>query len=99
MKNKFKKQYLIDILNPNKSFLYESSNIMHSHPENTLQVGETGSVILKANPSTGYMWHYKIEDDLSSDPFMGKLSGWYDMTLFLTASDLSSLKEIKDLRY
>lgn len=45
------------------SYLYNQPAVLLPAPaDNTLAMGETGKVILKGNPTTGYTWHVKIED-------------------------------------
>jgi predicted secreted protein len=58
---------LQDMLAPEFGFLnaklLEPSNTENSSIPNSLNVGETGRVVLKGNPTTGYTWHYTIEDN------------------------------------
>lgn len=54
---------LKDMLKPDLSFLSDESKLIESSgTPNSLDVGETGKIILKGNPTTGYTWHYTIEN-------------------------------------
>ncbi|BAF60542.1 predicted secreted protein [Pelotomaculum thermopropionicum SI] len=54
---------LKDMLKPDFSFLAGGAKLLEaSGTPNTLDTGETGRVILKGNSTTGYTWHYTIEN-------------------------------------
>ena len=52
-----------DLLNPDLSFLCRTVKTLSAGAKNTLSTGDTGSVTLKGNPTTGYTWQYKISDE------------------------------------
>lgn len=52
------------MLSPKFSFLYDSNKLLKANSAiNSMNVGDIGCVILKGNPTTGYTWHYIIEDN------------------------------------
>ncbi|NLI13986.1 MAG: DUF4163 domain-containing protein [Peptococcaceae bacterium] len=54
---------LKDMLKPDFSFLLDGAKLLEaSGTQNSLNIGETGRVILRGNPTTGYTWHYTIEN-------------------------------------
>jgi len=54
---------LKEMLKPDFSFLLDGAKLLEaSGAPNSLNIGETGRVILKGNPTTGYAWHYTIEN-------------------------------------
>ncbi len=54
---------LKDMLKPGFSFLVRGSKLIEaSGTPNQLNVGETGRVVLKGNPATGYAWHYTVQN-------------------------------------
>lgn len=54
---------LKDMLNTQYSFLSDSTKVLDSKDSNVLNIGQNGKVVLKGNPTTGYTWHYTIEDN------------------------------------
>lgn len=54
---------LKDVLDPSLSFLCGTEKALSSDTKNQLNTGDTGSVTLKGNPTTGYTWQYKIQDE------------------------------------
>ena len=55
---------LKDMLKPDFSFLNDESKLLEAAgAPNSLTVGETGRVVLGRNPTTGFTWHYAVEND------------------------------------
>ncbi len=54
---------LKDMLVPSLSFLCRTEKALSSGVKNQLNTGDIGSVSLKGNPTTGYTWQYKIQDE------------------------------------
>lgn len=54
---------LKEMLNPDFSFLYDTPKQLEPKTDNILNIGQMGRVILNGNPTTGYTWHYKIENE------------------------------------
>ena len=54
---------LKDVLVPDLSFLSGAEKTLSAGAKNTLNAGDTGVVMLKGNPTTGYTWQYKIDDE------------------------------------
>ena len=54
---------LNDLLNPELDLIALCPTKLDSSVKNILNTGETGTVTLKGNPTTGYSWHYTIDDD------------------------------------
>jgi len=54
---------LKDVLDSSLSFLCRTEKALSSDVKNQLNTGDIGSVTLKGNPTTGYTWQYKIQDE------------------------------------
>ena len=64
---------LKDMLKSDFSFLNDDPKLLESYgTRNSLNAGETGRVILKGNPTTGYTWHYTIENSDVVKPYSEK---------------------------
>jgi predicted secreted protein len=54
---------LANLLKDEYWFLYSVPVVLKSNQQNSLAVGDVGKVSLFGNPTTGYSWHYRIENE------------------------------------
>lgn len=60
---------LKDMLKDQYGFLYGEAQTLNPAPAvNELSVGRDGTIVLKGNPTTGYAWHYTIENSEIMEP-------------------------------
>lgn len=53
---------LNEMFKPDFGFFYEEPTLLDPAVQNTMNVGESGSIVLQGNPTTGYTWHYSVDN-------------------------------------